>query len=444
MYADALNDLYTLINQKRRDKFMPLEIPRQALSLLDNPQDAYPVIHITGTKGKGSVGAMTAAILQASGLRVGMFSSPHLQDFRERIKINDDLISEAAVVEHVNRLKPILEHLPEMTWFGAVMVMALNYFREMNVDIAVVEAGLGGRYDATNIVSPVLSIITSISYDHMALLGYSLAEIASHKAGIIKPYVPVVSAPQPAAALAVIQQTADENHAPLTLVGRDWHFRPCGSRLSVECWRAGRDGEPLQKYQTALLGEHQAMNGTVALAAIDTLGLTIPESAIRQGLQQVNWPGRLEIVQEQPTVILDAAHNADSARWLKRALMERFSEQPRVLVFGAKSDKDIEGMLTELLPAVDHLIVTLAFDSKAESPEVIAEIARSGGYAGTIKVIPFVPDAMAAAQQAASDEGLICVTGSIYLVGEVRTLYGLEAGQAVNVLREKISCLGMA
>ncbi|MBZ0309292.1 MAG: bifunctional folylpolyglutamate synthase/dihydrofolate synthase, partial [Anaerolineae bacterium] len=338
MYADALDYLYTLINQKRREKWMPLEIPRLALTRLDDPQNTYPIIHITGTKGKGSVGAMTAAILQASGLRVGMFSSPHLQDFRERIKINDELIPEAVVVEQVNLLKPVLAELPEMTWFGAVMVMALNYFRDKNVDIAIIEAGLGGRYDATNIVSPILSIITSISYDHMALLGYSLAEIAAHKAGIIKPYIPVISAPQPAAALAIIEQVADENHAPLTLIGRDWHFRPCGSHLSVECWRAGRDGETLQKYQTALLGEHQALNGTVALAAIEETGLAIPESAVRQGLQQVNWPGRLEIIREHPAVILDAAHNADSAHWLRRALTERFSEQPRVLVFGAKSD----------------------------------------------------------------------------------------------------------
>ncbi|KAB2902604.1 MAG: bifunctional folylpolyglutamate synthase/dihydrofolate synthase [Anaerolineae bacterium] len=443
MYADALDYLSTFINQKRRDKFVPLDIPRHALMLLDNPQNAYPIVHITGTKGKGSVGAMITSILQEAGLRVGLFSSPHLQDFRERIKINDLLISEAEVVELVNRLRPVLAEVPEITWFGAVAMMAFTYFREMNVDIAIIEAGLGGRYDVTNVIIPALSVITSLSYDHMAVLGHSLSEIAYHKAGIIKPGVPVVSALQTAPALAVIEKTAHENHAPLTLIGRDWHFQPCGGNLSVECWRAG---DPPQKYQTVLIGQHQAINGTVALATVDILrqqGYPVTQNAIRQGLQQVNWPGRFEIIRENPRIILDAAHNADSARWLKRTLAERFSESPRVLVFGAKSDKDIEGMLVELLPDTDHFIVTLAFDSKAEAPGVIADIARTQGYAGTIEVIPSVSDALVAAQTHAA-AGLVCVTGSLYLVGEVRTLYGLAAGQAVNVLRERNSCLGMA
>lgn len=438
-YSDALDYLAALIAPKRHERFMPLDVPRKVLALLDNPQNAYPIVHITGTKGKGSVGAMTAAILQEAGYRVGLFSSPHLQDFRERIKINDQLISEIEVVELVNRLKPVLATVPEISWFGAVAALAFTYFNDQQIDIAIIEVGLGGRYDATNIVTPVVSVITNLSYDHMAILGHTLPEIAFHKAGIIKKDVPVISAPQPPEALAIIEKTAAENHAPLTLIGRDWHFEGCGGNLNMECWQAGK--ATLQTYHTVLLGEHQSINGTVALATIDILnsqGFEISENAIKRGFLQVNWPGRLEIIYKKPRVILDAAHNADSAYWLRKALLERFADIPRVLVFGAKSDKDIEGMLTQLLPAVDHFIVTLALDSKAESPEVIAEIAKRQRYKGTIDIIPFVPDAMETARRYATQTGLVCVTGSIYLVGEVRTLYGLVAGQAVNVAREKM------
>lgn len=439
-YTDALDYLATLIVSKRRERFMPLEVPRKMMAQLNHPHESYPIIHITGTKGKGSVGAMTAAILQASGLRVGLFSSPHLQDFRERIKINQQMIGERDVITLVNRIKPIIKNLPEISWFGAVSAMAFTYFKDMEVDIAVIEVGLGGRYDATNLVTPIVSVITSLSYDHMAILGHSLQEIAFHKAGIIKKNVPVVSAPQHPEALAVIERTAVQMDAPFTLVGRDWQFESQGSNLKAEYWQAGKTSETLQHYQTTLLGEHQAINGTVSLATIDTLcqqGFSVPLSAIQQGLMQVNWPGRLEIIGEKPRLILDAAHNADSAHWLKRALLERFPDIPRVLVFGAKSDKDIEGMLAELLPAVDYFIVTLALDSRAEAPDVIADIARRQGFTGTIELIPFVPDALETARQYATQTGLVCVTGSIYLVGEVRTFYGLKAGQAVNVTREK-------
>lgn len=441
-YQEAIDYLYSFINYdvQRQQRYavnrMTLDRPRALAALLGNPHQHYPIVHLTGTKGKGSVGAMCAAILQAAGLKVGLYSSPHLQDFRERFKVNEELIPEEAIIQLVEQIKPAVAQVDGLMWFEIITVLAFEHFRQVGVDAAVIEVGLGGRLDATNIVIPHVSVITSLSFDHTSILGTTLAEIAGEKAGIIKSGVPVVSAPQPPEALAVLESAATQQGAPLTLIGRDWAFEPLGGDLWLENLLAAPRGEPLQPYQTVLLGRHQAINAAVALATIDQLreqGMAIPSEAARRGLLEVNWAGRLEIVRKDPMVVLDAAHNGDSARWLAQTLTERFDYSPLVLVFAAKADKDIHGMLRTLLPIADHLIITQAVDSRAESPENIAEIAREIGYTGTLEIIPQVPCALLTAEAYAGEMGLACVTGSLYLVGEARTVYNLKVGQVARV-----------
>ncbi len=439
-YNDAIDTLYGFINyeMKRQDRYSPdvmtLERPERLLQLIGDPQKRYPTIHLTGTKGKGSVGAMSAAILQASGYRVGLYSSPHLQDFRERFQINQDMISHELLTQIVYDLKPYFEDVEGITWFEVTTALAFEYFAREQVDIAVIEVGLGGRLDATNVLTPLVSVITSLSYDHMHLLGNSLAEIAAEKAGIIKPGVPVVSAPQEPEALTILEQVAAELNTSLSLVGRDQHYKPHpvaldGQRVTIS------NGMTENMYKTSLLGQHQAINTAVVLATlhhVQAAGIAIPETAIHLGLQSVSWPGRLEIVRQSPLLILDAAHNRASARCLREALVTLFDAYPLVLVFGAKGDKDITGMMDELLPTTQHLVITQAIDSRAESPDTIVQIARQTGYTGAISVIPVVGEAVQKAGELAGENGLVCVTGSLYVVGEARTELGLQPGKVVH------------
>jgi dihydrofolate synthase/folylpolyglutamate synthase len=276
---------------------------------------------------KGSTRAVCACGRAQAGYRTGFYSSPHLQDFRERIRVNGEPISAEDVVAIVGQIRPAVETVSGITAFELITATAFLYFARRQVDIGVIEVGLGGRLDPTNVITPLASVITSLSYDHMHLLGDTLAEIAGEKAGIIKPGVPVVSAPQLPEALAVLERTAAERGAPLSLIGRDWLYAVeahdlDGQTFSVRPARAGRGG-PAIHLETALLGAHQALNGAVAYAALEALrarGVPIPDGAIAAGFKQVDWPGRFEIVNRQsPTFVLDCAHNGDSARRLVEA-----------------------------------------------------------------------------------------------------------------------------
>lgn len=442
-YADALDYLYGFVNWEieRHVRYAPevmtLERPRAVLAALGDPHRAYPVIHITGTKGKGSVGAMCAAALRESGLKVGLYSSPHLQDYRERFRINNQLISPEEFTELVNQLRPVVETVPDLTWFEVTTALGFLYFAQEKVDVAVIEVGLGGRLDATNVVSPVVSVITSLSYDHTHLLGNSLASIAREKAGIIKPGAPVVSAPQPSEALAVLEQVAAENGSPLILVGRDWLYSPEHSTPHGEWFRAGPSGQPTQPYFTALPGEHQALNATVALAALDCAaqaGLPVTAEGIRLGFAQVDWPGRLEVVERSPLLVLDAAHNGESAWRLRAALDALFPQRPLVLIFGASADKDVTGMFAALLPVADVLVAAQAIHPRALDPATIADTARRAGFAGPVYQIPDVREALRQARALAGPEGLIVTTGSLFIVGEVRTVCGLPVGHVQRAI----------
>jgi dihydrofolate synthase/folylpolyglutamate synthase len=443
-YTDAIDYLYSFINWeverhiRNAPDVMTLERPRRVLAAFDNPHTRYPVIHITGTKGKGSVGAMCAAALSASGLKTGLYSSPHLQDFRERFRVGSQLIEPESFTALVNQMRPVLESVPDITWFEVTTALAFLYFARQNVDAAVIEVGLGGRLDATNVVTPVVSVITSLSYDHTHLLGDSLASIAREKGGIIKPGVPVVSAPQPPEALDVLAGIAAERRAPLTLVGRDWLYVHSDSALSGTRFEAGPVGQPLESYCTALPGEHQALNATVALVALHharEAGVATHQRGIRAGFEQVDWPGRLEVVNHTPLLVLDAAHNAASARRLQAALEELFPQRPLALIFGVSADKDVSGMFDALLPVVDYLIAAQAVHPRALAPDEIAAIARQQGYTGVIEQIPQAEAALRRASELVGPGGLICTAGSLFIVGEMRTVCGLPAG---HVMRQPV------
>jgi dihydrofolate synthase/folylpolyglutamate synthase len=401
---------------------------RALLGAMHDPHLRYPVIHVTGTKGKGSVCAMCAAVLKAQGLRVGMYTSPHLQDIRERFFIDGASIDHETLREAVEKLAPLYEQIAGARFPEVMASTALYLFAQQQVDVALVEVSIGGRLDATNAIYPTVTVITSISYDHTVLLGDTLAKIAWEKAGIIKPGVPLVSAPQPDEAYEIIQRIADERSAPLTLIGRDWLYETLPPSLEGQRVKLARPAEAPKTYTTRLIGAHQAVNTVVALAALDQLkiiGITVSEDAIQTGLSEVFWAGRMEIVSRNPLLLLDSAHNPESALRLREAIDALFPQRPLVLVYGSKATKDIAGTIKALLPLTDHMLLTRSSDGTTDDPAHLAAIVRDVGYAGDIVLQYNLNEALAEARHLAGSSGMICVTGSMFIVGEARTLLGL-------------------
>jgi len=443
-YEEALDYLYSFVDYSavRADKYSPqtFELGRMVnfLAALGNPQDRYPVLHVAGTKGKGSVAAMSASALSAGGYRTGFYTSPHLLDFRERARVDGQFISRASVAEIVDTLRSVEPQHPGLTTFELTTAMAFLHFAREQVDVAVIEVGLGGRLDATNVVTPRVSVISSLSYDHTYLLGNTLAEIAGEKGGIIKPGVPVVSAPQKPEALEVLERLAAERHAPLTLAGRDWLYHLVAHDLSgqeFEVWSAGEQdqlnklralGHPVdwrpEQLRIPLLGRHQVENAVAAYAALQALrgqGLPLAPEAIRAGLRTVRWPGRFEIVRRQPYLVLDGAHNRDSAEKLATTLRDYFPGRRVTLIFGASSDKDVSGMLAELLApgtGVTRVILTQAVHPRAQDPEELADLVS--GYGLTPEVVSSVGQAVRRALAWAQPEDVILACGSLFVVAE--------------------------
>ena len=441
-YQEALDYLYSFVDYSVERTYrysadtFDLSRVRDLFQAVGNPQDRYSSVHIAGTKGKGSASAMIASVLQAAGYRTGLYTSPHLQRFTERIRVDGQEIPKAEVVRLIEILKPHIETIQHLTVYEIITALGFLHFAEQEVECAVVEVGLGGRLDATNVLNPLVSVITSLSYDHMHLLGDSLSDIAREKAGIIKSNVPVVSAPQQFEAERVVEQVALSLKAPLVLVGRDWLYSPGPRDLngqSLYVWSAAE--QPLMdayvesaggeewvppRYQIPLLGHHQVVNGAVAYAALQTMreqGLVVDEEAIQEGLREVYWPGRFQILSRSPTVIVDSAHNRDSALKLRIALDDYFPGQPVTLIFGASADKDISGMLIELLPRVSRLIVTQADHPRAASPEELTHLAHTHGL--RVEVALPVSTALDKAMTKARPGEVIIAAGSLFVVGEI-------------------------
>ncbi len=398
---------------------------QELLNRMGNPQAAARTIHIAGTKGKGSVAAMIAQVLSTSGYRTGRYTSPHLHDLRERITIDGSMISEADFAAAMAEVKPFIESMKQdcsfrqFTYFEALTALALTYFRNERVDFQVLEVGLGGRLDATNVVArPAVCVITSISLDHTQILGNTLEEIAREKAGIVKPGCWVVVSPQPPEAASVITAVCREHEANMIHVGKDITWHKTGGDLHQQSLVIkGRTGE----YQVSvpLLGDFQLENAATSVAALEILssdGSDISAASIAHGLAQVKWPGRFQILRQHPTVLVDGAHNVASMKRLVNNVREYFPRKRIFLVFGTSCDKDIPGIINELLSLSPQVIVTQASHSRAAPlPTLAAEFARRGFKPETGGT---VPEAISRAISLADKTDVICVSGSLFVVAE--------------------------
>jgi dihydrofolate synthase/folylpolyglutamate synthase len=358
----------------------------------------------------------------------------------ERIQIDGQPMPHQELVDLVEELKPIIESVPKITTFEITTALAFTYFKRQQVSAAVVEVGLGGRLDATNVCTPVVSVITSISYDHTFLLGDTLAEIAAEKGGIIKSGVPVVLAPQKDEARHVIEKIANERNAALVQVGRDYMFSlqtsslagqtllvwPASDQADLDKYIEGGDvqGWEPERLTIPLLGFHQVENAATAYAALQVArakGLAISETAIRSGFEQVIWPARFEILQRNPPVIIDSAHNRDSALKLRLALDDYFPGIPVILLFGASEDKDIAGMFAELMPRIHQMVATKSTHPRAIDPEKLVEMAHQFGRPA--RAVPEIEQALEVAIELAQSEALILATGSIFVAAAVREVW---------------------
>jgi len=389
----------------------------ELMELLGDPQERYPIIHVAGTKGKGSTSALMASALQAAGYKTGLYTSPHLEDYVERIQVNGVPISHEELVELVEQVKSAVVKVPMLTTFEITTAIGFLYFAQQAVDTAVIEVGLGGRLDATNIIMPQVSVITSLSYDHTAVLGNTLAQIAGEKAGIIKPGVPVVSSPQKEEALQVLERIADERQAPLTLVGRDVTFESLSHSLDGQSLRITAHGQESLLVDIPLLGTYQVENAATAYTALKTCNLEIPDKAIQKGFSDVKWPARFQIVCREPPVIFDSAHNMDSAYKLRQALDDYLPGRPVILIFGASEDKDVPGMFAAWKPRLQMIIATRADHPRALEPERILEQARQAGV--PCEAASSVTSALERALELVGEQSIILSAGSIFVTAEV-------------------------
>ncbi|NBV21565.1 MAG: bifunctional folylpolyglutamate synthase/dihydrofolate synthase [Proteobacteria bacterium] len=420
-YAEALAHLHGLAVFGAR---FGLEPTRRLAAALGNPQDQLRFIHIAGTNGKGSTCAMLESIYRAAGLRVGLFTSPHLVSFRERMQVNRVLISEAEVARLVEEVFSFqfsvfsgeAEASP-VTFFEFVTVMALKYFAEQRCDLVIWETGLGGRLDATNIVTPLASVITNIALDHQQWLGDTLAKIAAEKAGIIKPGVPALTAADAPAAIEVIRATADRLEAELTVVN------------------APLVAGPETAAPVALRGAHQLRNAALAAAVVKALQAQLPvsETALQRGLQMVRWAGRLQTVKAgDREFLLDGAHNLDGMQALVASLQSDLAAKPFALVLGMLADKDCELMCQSLAPLTDRIGAVRVSSNRSLAPAVLAELCQKANPAARVTAHESVAGAMAGL----ADAPLVVIAGSLYLIGEALEQLGVDATAGERVLND--------
>ena len=439
-YQETLDWIYSWVDfsMKRhvddKHRFFKLDRMNQLMDLLDAPQAKFPSVHVAGTKGKGSTASLIASTLQACGYKVGLYTSPHLEDFRERIIINGEMISEHDVIDLADQMRPLTEKVPETTTFELTTAMAFLYFAHEKVDIAVLEVGLGGRLDATNVVDPVVSVITSISYDHMSVLGNTLTEIATEKGGIIKPGRPVVIAPQKPEAGDTLVNLANDRNSPYIKVTDEYKYAPLDHNLKNQRFEiASRHMKVRGKKistNTALsltiplLGAHQTENAVTAVAALDQLrlqGFHITRKGIQAGFSQVNWPARFEILRENPPVVIDSAHNGDSMQRLVETVNEYFPEWPFILIFGASADKSMGEMLSAILPRCEMVITAQSLHPRAATPEELKAIVEK--YSIPVIAINPAEEALSQALFLAGESKGILVTGSIFIASAARVIW---------------------
>lgn len=440
-YEEAVAYLEGLIDFERasrgvsgfQQRIFKLDRMHALLDLLGNPHRNLRCVHVAGTKGKGSVCAFVDAILRAAGYRVGLYTQPGLVDMRERVMIDRRMIPKDKLVRHVERLKPCVEQMAstvhgEVTYFDAMTALAFDYYALGGVDYVVLEVGLGGRLDATNVVAPAVCAITSIGFEHMGILGHTLEKIAGEKAGIVKEGRPVVCAPQPEEAIAAIRSICQERGARLVEVGREMRYETVSRDPSGQVFDLTGPGRLYEGLKISTMGEHQVANAAVAVAVTDLLreeGAVIPQETVRRGLKDATWPGRMQVVGQRPTVVLDGAHTIESARGLVRALREGFPYGRLILVFGIAVDKDISGVWRILEREADVAFLTRSSFPKAAEPRTIHQMVDDTDVA--LHVVENPVEAFEQARAGAGPDDLICVTGSFYLIGDVMRHLGIPA-----------------
>ncbi len=423
-YSRAIEYLYGL--QKYGMKF-GLDNIRKLMAAFDNPQHSFRSVHIAGTNGKGSTSAMIASILKTAGVKTGLFSSPHLVSFTERIRVDGEEISESDVISLAEEVRATAEKIEDFspTFFEVVTTMAFIHFRKMGVEWAVIETGLGGRLDATNVITPEVSVITKIGLDHCEFLGKTLGEITSEKTGIIKAAVPVVSALEEAEAIRVIEKTAGERGAPLFEYGKSFVAETISEYFAGILF-SYRGEVRYEDLAVPLAGRYQADNASMAIKTAEILMAKYPrlKCDIRKGLSAVRWPGRLEIINNNPPVLIDGAHNPQAAAVLSEHLRKIVLKEYRriILVVGAMGDKDVEGILNPLLPVASKVLFTAPAYGRSALPERLAALATAKGYKSII--VSNVSDAVRKAEEIWQPGDLIVITGSFYTIGEAKEFFG--------------------
>jgi dihydrofolate synthase / folylpolyglutamate synthase len=423
-YSDCLAYIYSYTNYERKGlpkytmTHYDLNRIQALLRLMGDPHHSFKSMLISGTKGKGSTAAFAESMIRAAGYRTGLYISPHLHTFRERIRINGQMITEESICRLTDALRPHLEAIEGLTAFELITAIAFQAFAEAGVDIAVLEVGLGGRLDATNATDPLVATITSISYDHTQLLGDTLTMIAREKAGIIRPGALVISAPQVPEAMTNIEEVCREHEAKLVVAGED-DYRWLHGRATLKGQGFELQG---QSYWIPLLGKHQVANAVTAWAAVDGMqsraGIIVPPEARREGLRRTEWPGRLEILGHDPYVVVDSAHNGDSAEKLKCALHDFFPGRRVVMIFGASGDHPFRDALHELAPAAAHTILTHSRHPRAADAKTLKQAVDEMGYEAIVTAN--VPEAIEHALKNAQNNDLICITGSIFTVADAK------------------------
>jgi dihydrofolate synthase/folylpolyglutamate synthase len=437
-HAEALHWWFAHANFEQRTPApgdLKLERMRALLARLGEPHRRLRVVHVAGSKGKGSTSAMLAAVLRRAGYRTGLFTSPHLTRIEERIQVDGRPITAAELAQLLSEVRDVVEHGSTFaksppTFFEVATAVGFLHFVRRRVEAAVLEVGLGGRLDSTNVCIPALSVITSISLDHTSILGDRLALIAREKAGIVKPGRPVVSGATAPEARAVIEEVCRQKHAALDEPGRDFRYAFEPGRVTQE-----ETVPPRVTVTTAarrwsalalnLQGPHQGANAAVVVACVERLrqmGWHLPDDAVAAGLAEVDWPARLEVVARRPLVVLDCAHNVASAEALVDTLRTSFPPARQLLVFAGSSDKDVAGMFRVLGPCFARAFLTrYTVNLRAIPPEQLAELWRQNAAAPG-EVCPGSAEALRRAREAASTDDLVCITGSVFLAGELREL----------------------
>ncbi len=444
-YQEAISYLYgrTDYEKEKRLRYnvttFNLDRMEKFLSLLGNPHKKLRTVHIAGTKGKGSTATMLARMLEANGYKVGMYTSPHVVHLHERITVNSEMISESQMLDLMNRIYAPVEKMAKtnpVTFFELMTALSFLHFIDEKVDIAVIETGMGGRLDSTNVIKPQLIGITSLSIDHQAQLGESIGSIAEEKAGVFKKGVPAISVQQEPAAMNVLKSRAIAVKAPLSVTGGDIDFshrfetsREHGPHTRI-CLTT-----PTSKFEhlrVPLHGMHQAINCGLALAMLDKLksiGYKIDNEKATEGLSKVSLAGRMEMICYDPRIMIDAAHNAASIHALVNAIGQNIPYDSMVVIFGCNSDKDVRGMLQELQFGADKVIFTRSNSAKAMSPDELAEIYTEICGKMCQTAVSLGP-ALQLAKSAVSKEDLICITGSFYLIGQAKAHF--QSNQTIS------------